>query len=504
MTDRKDRKIKRSPVKLWDITILAPYSIRREALTNSALSRQRTFYKTLAQTQTLKFHCPFLPVNSNKKHVFHKGVRRETFCVYADLGSGSSGHLYGHACVCACTHTHVYTQRLPVAAQLWDPWETVISTCQINAFFQVIKAGHLVNLLFSMWACSQSAWSHTWDRLFQLGRRPAFLGEAALAGPPNTRGQPVITSPVRTLNTQSIYCTGCLGECFLFKTVFTTHRNSRRKALLQCAFCSWGLWHRERLSSMLEVTQMDIGGAGQWARPAWLRSQTKPDRRGRWLWSAPRGLSEPRQSFLTRSRLLFVAHGLENRWLLEILQVPWDLPPWNVKAAKFKPGALGARETAGIFFTRTDEVRDGMWNLWIWEWQSPLIEHHLYFRPWTPGVMEELRVNMRHRYPHPTAQVSTLSLREIEQLQPAVSDLKRQTLSPYLAEFYSMRCLWEKSRRRYFSFNFQDSFEKNIMWRMSTLEYIKMYHKDNKISMYYYKNQQIDQGSKIPLKQTNL
>ena len=55
--------------------------------------------------------------------------------------------------------------------------------------------------------------------------------------------------------------------------------------------------------------------------------------------------------------------------------------------------------------------------------------------------MEELRVNMRHRYPHPTAQVSTLSLREIEQLQPAVSDLKRQTLSPYLAEFYSMRCL---------------------------------------------------------------
>lgn len=50
-----------------------------------------------------------------------------------------------------------------------------------------------------------------------------------------------------------------------------------------------------------------------------------------------------------------------------------------------------------------------------------------------------------------------------------------------------------------FLFNFQDSFEKNIMWRMSTLEYIKIYHKDNKISMYYYKNQQIDQGSKKTL-----
>ena len=58
--------------------------------------------------------------------------------------------------------------------------------------------------------------------------------------------------------------------------------------------------------------------------------------------------------------------------------------------------------------------------------------------------MEVLRVNMRYRYPHPTAQVSTLSLREIKQLQPAVSDLKSQTLSPYLAEFYSMRCLARK------------------------------------------------------------
>lgn len=27
------------------------------------------------------------------------------------------------------------------------------------------------------------------------------------------------------------------------------------------------------------------------------------------------------------------------------------------------PGALGARETAGIFLTLPDEVRDGMWNL---------------------------------------------------------------------------------------------------------------------------------------------
>lgn len=39
---------------------------------------------------------------------------------------------------------------------------------------------------------------------------------------------------------------------------------------------------------------------------------------------------------------------------------------------------------------------------------------------------------------------------------------------------------------------------------MSTLEYIKMYHNDNKVSVYYYKNQQIDQGSKTPLKQTSL
>lgn len=54
--------------------------------------------------------------------------------------------------------------------------------------------------------------------------------------------------------------------------------------------------------------------------------------------------SEPHQFiFSTRNRLLFVAHGLENRWPLEILQMPRDVPPWNVKAAKFKPRGPGCQ-----------------------------------------------------------------------------------------------------------------------------------------------------------------
>lgn len=350
----------------------------------------------------LKFHCPFLPVNSNKTHIFHKAVGRETFHVYPDLDSGSSRRLYGHAGVCARTGMPLCTQRLPVAAQPWDPWETVIRYAKSTPFpkwwkwviwwlcsqLEPARSQHGVTLEIG---CSNLGGAQpSWVRL-RSQVHPNTHGQPEVH--PNTHGQPVITSPVRASDIQSIYCTRCLGECFLFKTVFTSPRNPRRKALLQRAFCSRGLRHWERFSSVLEVTQLDMGGAGQRARPAWLQS------RGGWLWRAPCGLSEPRQSFLTRSRLLFVAHGLKNRWLLEILQVPWDPPPWNVKAAKFKPGALGARETAGIFFTRTDEVRDGTWNLWLWEWLSPLMEHHLYFRPWTPGVMEVLKVSTWHRYP---------------------------------------------------------------------------------------------------------
>lgn len=66
--DRKDRKIKRSPVKLRDITILAPYSVCRDAPTNSALTRQHTFYKTLAQTQSMNFHYEIsLPISASKQ-----------------------------------------------------------------------------------------------------------------------------------------------------------------------------------------------------------------------------------------------------------------------------------------------------------------------------------------------------------------------------------------------------------------------------------------------------
>lgn len=278
--DRKHRKIKRSPVKLWDITILAPYSVCREALTNSALTRQHTFYNTLAQTQSMKLHCPFLPVNSNKKHLFHKGVGGEMFRVYPDLDSGSSRHPYGHACV--CVHTHACTCAPKGSPWLHNreiPWETAISTCQINTFSQVIKVGRLVNL-FSARACWQSARSHSRDRLFQLGRRPAFLGEAAFADPPEYARTPAIASPMRASNSQSVCCTRCLGECFLFKTVFTSHRNLRGKVLSQRTFYSQRLQHWEKLGSMSEATQLDIGGAGQQARPVWCRSWTlgsRPD-----------------------------------------------------------------------------------------------------------------------------------------------------------------------------------------------------------------------------------
>ena len=239
--DRKHRKIKRSPVKRWDITILAPHSVCREALTNSALTRQHTFYKTLAQTQSMKFHCPFLPANSNKKHIFHKGVGRETFRVYPDLDSGSSRHPYGHACVCvhahACTcapkgsHT---TVRFP--GRLWS---------------QHAKSTHfpkwqkwVIWWIYSQLEPARSQHGVTLEAgCFNLGGgRPSWV-RLRLQIHPNTHGHPVITSPMRASNSQSIYCTRCLGECFLFKTVFTSHRNLRGKVLLQRTFYSQRLQH---------------------------------------------------------------------------------------------------------------------------------------------------------------------------------------------------------------------------------------------------------------------
>lgn len=87
-----------------------------------------------------------------------------------------------HVCVCMHMHARVHPKAPRGCTTVRSLGDCDLNV-QINTFSQVIKVGHLVNL-FSARACSQSARSHTRDRLFQLGRRPAFLGEAAFADPP--------------------------------------------------------------------------------------------------------------------------------------------------------------------------------------------------------------------------------------------------------------------------------------------------------------------------------
>lgn len=94
------------------------------------------------------------------------------------------------------------------------------------------------------------------------------------------------------------------------------------------------------------------------------------------------------------------------------------------KQQNSNPGAQGAKEIAGIIFLPPDEVRDGMWNLWTWEWQSPLIVHLVYFRPWTPSLMSFLRVSSDWMLSYPISQMSKLNPREIKQLGPIINNLK--------------------------------------------------------------------------------
>lgn len=56
-------------------------------------------------------------------------------------------------------------------------------------------------------------------------------------------------------------------------------------------------------------------------------------------------------------RLLFAAHELENRWLLEIVEMPWDLLPWNVLTAEFKPRCPGCQRDSWYLFTH--QMRSG-------------------------------------------------------------------------------------------------------------------------------------------------
>lgn len=155
----------------------------------------------------------------------------------------------------------------------------------------------------------------------------------------------------------SVYYVRYFDECFIIKLMLTSHKISRSNALWKAHFTAGTLgfgkvkWH---------VQGHTARSRWSWSTssPVWLQSQTHclyiPDQT--WLqqdvtlvWILFRSSLNPVIFFSTRNKLLFVAHELENRWPLEILQIPWDLPLWNVKAQNSNPGALGA-----TFFTLPD------------------------------------------------------------------------------------------------------------------------------------------------------
>lgn len=132
------------------------------------------------------------------------------------------------------------------------------------------------------------------------------------------------------------------------------------------------------------------------------------------------------------------------------------------KQQNSNPGTLGAKEIAGIIFPPPDEVRDGMWNLWTWEWQSPLIVHLVYFRPWTPSLMSFLRVSSDWMLSYPISQMSTLNPREIKQLGPTINNLKVRIwvldCPAAKCEFNSSSLLRGKKKRYCFSFSISKKF----------------------------------------------
>lgn len=84
-------------------------------------------------------------------------------------------------------------------------------------------------------------------------------------------------------------------------------------------------------------------------------------------------------SLSSGNRLLFAAYELENRWLLEIVGMPWDLLPWNVQTAEFKPRCPGCQRDSWHLFTH--QMRSGK-ERETWAPQNgrlPLAEHLLWF-----------------------------------------------------------------------------------------------------------------------------
>lgn len=144
-----------------------------------------------------------------------------------------------------------------------------------------------------------------------------------------------------------------------------------------------------------------------------------------------------------------------------------------------------------------------MWNLWTWEWQSPLIVHLVYFRPWTPSLMSFLRVSSDQILSYPISQMGKLDPRQIKQLGATINNLNVRIwvldCPAAKCEFNSTSLLRGKKKRYYFSFSISKNFLKRRLQRMWTLENIKINHKYNKRVLSYYKNQ-INQWSEISLK----
>lgn len=127
------------------------------------------------------------------------------------------------------------------------------------------------------------------------------------------------------------------------------------------------------------------------------------------------------------------------------------------KQQNSNPRTLGAKEIAGIIFPPPDEVRDGMWNLWTWEWQSPLIVHLVYFRPWTPCLMSFLRVSSDRMPSYPISQMSKLNPREIKQLgiQLIIWKSEFESLTVLLQSVNSILHLYSEGRKKGIAFPFQ-------------------------------------------------
>lgn len=146
------------------------------------------------------------------------------------------------------------------------------------------------------------------------------------------------------------------------------------------------------------------------------------------------------------------------------------------KQQNSNPGAQGAKEIAGIIFLPPDEVRHGMWNLWTWEWQSPLIVHLVYFRPWTPSLMSFLRVSSDWMLSYPISQISKLNPKEIKQLGPIINNLKVRIwvldCPATKSEFNSTSLLRGRGKKvLLFLFNFKKFFKKKITKNVNYSKY---------------------------------